>query len=284
VQQLGAIGGFHSWAGWVEEWMAMLRKNGSKLLIGYLGDALSGKHLVRPSLDTGKWLENWEVWSLEEGWAGSSLLRPETATLMTHCVRDRLEDMSRQANYAFPHQVAMHLDWYGRQRRFVASQANTIVRFLSPVLYFYTYCGMQFWSNVGMDDVEDQRLYLSYAVNRFPNLFHEPKVATLPERFWGAGKNLLIGLLPSMKEFVAPRELDIHFLITQHQNHFVSLVEEISPIVEDIVDTQNLLKEIKAFPNNFHMTAQQLLRFVNLSILLKLGLGRGELHFSRSSV
>jgi hypothetical protein len=270
VQQVGAIGGSHQWAGWVEEWLTIVRNGGSKVLIGYLGDAFSGKHLARPFSNKRNWLDEWETWSLEEGWAGSLLLHPEATRRMRHSVRQRLEEASRQANYAFPHQVAMHLDWYGRQRRFVASQPNMIVRFLFPVIYFYTCYGMEFWSNLSMDDLEDQKLYISYAASRFPDLFFQPKPATLGERFRGAAKNLLVGLLPSLKNFIAPREVNNGKLIAQNYPYFVHVVEEVLPVLDEFLDTRSLVTELRAYPKTAKLNAAQLLRLVNLSILLNL--------------
>jgi hypothetical protein len=55
--------------------------------------------------------------------------------------------------------------------------------------------------------------------------------------------------------------------------YLLFVVEEVSPMVEDVVDVRNLLKEIKAFPRSSHVTASQLLCFVNIAILLRLALG-----------
>jgi hypothetical protein len=266
VEQVGALGGFHQWQGWAEEWLGLLRSKGSKVMIGYLGDALSGKHLVH---FTGNWLQDWERWSSDGGWMSSSLLRPEARRLMQLSVRDRLEDAAAQATYVFPHQRAMHLDWYGRQRKFVAAQPNMIARVLSPVTYFYTNYGMDFWSNLPMSDLQDQLLYLSYARSRFADLFKPECPPSMYRRIIGASSNLLKDIFPTMKEFVSPPIVDRKKMIIENRSHIVSFIKGVDSMLDPVIDVKSIEAQIQLFPKTSLLTTGQLLYLVNLSVLLR---------------
>jgi hypothetical protein len=275
VEQSGSVGGFQWANGWAEEWLALLGRSGSHVLLGYLGDALSGKHLVQYESADSRWLDNWERWSLDEGWSDSPLLRPEANEALRECVRTGLSREIGQTSFAFAHQQALHLDWYGRQRRFVAAQPNLIKRFLTPVPFFYTDYMLEFWANIPFDDLRDQALYLGYAQNRFPALFKARRRARLHERAWGASTNALIAMVPGMKSYFRASEIDTESLITRHKASVVSMVKDVEPRIERIFDMQALRMEIDAFPNARRLSAVQLTRLVNLCILLRLSMKDG---------
>jgi hypothetical protein len=266
IEQIGALGGFHQWQGWAEEWLELLRSNGSKVMIGYLGDALSGKHLVS---FTGNWLEDWEKWSCDGGWMSSSLLRPDARRLMHLSVRDRLKGAAAQAIYAFPHQLAMHLDWYGRQRKFVAAQPNMIARFLSPIPYFYTNCGIDFWSNLPITDLQNQQLYLSYAESRFSEVFEREFPSSLYRRIMGASSNLLKDFFPAVREFVSPPIVDRKKMIMENRRQIIALINDVASMLDPIMDVESLRAQIQLFPKTSLLTTGQLLYLVNLSFFLR---------------
>jgi hypothetical protein len=275
VQQAGVIGGFQ-WGAWAEDWLERLRRAGRSVLLGYLGDALSGKHLVQRPEHRGDWLRDWETWSLDEGWAGSPLLRPEAGDRLRRVVRERLDQVAGEAEVAFPHQRALHLDLYGRQRRFVAAQPNLMARFVSPVPFFYTMEGIDFWSNLPFDDLRRQALYLSYARARFPALFGEPKRPASPLlRVRGALTNLGVRLVPALKQVLAPGEIDRRAIIRRHRVEIVEVVKAVGPLLEPLVDPLRVTRAIETYPRGADLNTVQLLRLVNLAALLRLSVDRG---------
>jgi hypothetical protein len=272
VEQSGSVGGFQWANGWAEEWLKLLGRNGSHVLLGYLGDALSGKHLVQYDSRESAWLDNWERWSLDEGWSDSPLVRPEANEALRECVRARFSRMIRDISFAFPHQQALHLDWYGRQRRFVAAQPNLIRRFLAPILFLYSDYMLDFWANVPFDDLRGQALYLRYAQHRFPAVFKEEPAARLHDRVWGTMTNALIAAFPAATNYFRAPEIDIKSIVARHKASVVSTVKDVESLIGQVFDMKALLSEIEAFPQTNRLTSVQLSRLINVCLLLRLGL------------
>jgi len=270
VERLGATGGYQFTAGWFEDWLNLLSQNGSQVILGFLGDAFSGKHLKPMAHNAGNWLNDWEEWSLDEGWATSGLLKPFARKRLYECIRDRFSEVCREATFAFPHQRAMHLDLFGRQRRYVASQVNLLSMFLCPLPFFYTSEGIEFWANLPFQDLDKQVLYKSYARQRFPDLFKPEARPRLYQRIWGALTNEVLKLIPDARPFLSPTEVDHRGLLAQNREHVLRLVEHMYPLIEHFFDTRKLLDEIHAFPNSRQLNWVQLTRLANLLILVNL--------------
>jgi hypothetical protein len=275
VEQAGVIGGFQ-WGGWAEDWLGRLARAGPAVLLGYLGDALSGKHLVQRPEHGGDWLRDWETWSLDEGWAGSPLLRPEADERLRRVARERLHQVAGEADVAFPHQRALHLDLHGRQRRFVAAQANLMARFVSPIPFFYTMDGIDFWGNLPYEDLRRQALYLSYARDRFPRLFGQARRRPTPaRRAWGALTNLGFRLVPGLRQALAPGEINREAITARHRGEILGLLRAVVPLLEPLCEPARLTRAIEAYPRGADLNTVQLLRLVNLALLLRLSVDRG---------
>ena len=270
VEQVGTIGG-SQWTGWSEEWLGLLRSKGSRVALGFLGDALTGRHLVPSGAAGTSWVDHWERWSLDEGWADAGVLRPEAKRRLREVTRARFDAAVDSVPHAFPHQVALHLDLHGRQRRHVASQLNLMERFIEPVPYFYTDYGIEFWSNLPWDDLARQRLYLAYAGARFPRLFPPARGPRLEERAYGVAVNALGRVLPGVRRALTPPDIDIAFLIEQNRAAFVGLAREMGDAVAVFAEPARVVASIEGFPGRSEMTSFQILRLVNLLLLLRLG-------------
>jgi len=77
----------------------------------------------------------------------SSLFRPKARSLLANSLKDNLSSLLARASYAQPHQQALHLNLYTRQRRRVASQLNLVSRYLVPVAPFYDEALIAFFMN-----------------------------------------------------------------------------------------------------------------------------------------
>lgn len=269
IQQVGVIGGFQ-WAGWGEEWLGRLRQGGRHAMLGFLGDALSGKHLVRSPETAGDWHDDWERWSLDEGWAGSALLRPDARRRLPEVVRERFDALAQRATFAFPHQRALHLDLYGRQRRFVAAQLNLMSRYLEPVPFFYTAETLDFWSNLPWSDLDRQSLYLAYARSRFAPLFPPPRGRSPARRLANASRSAAVRLWPGLRRMLAPPEIDRERIIGDHQRRIAALIHQAGPALEEILDLDAVRREFDRYPGRSTLNWVRLLRLVNVLMLTKL--------------
>jgi hypothetical protein len=268
IQHLGATGGiqFHAWAG---DWLRHLGSLANKIVLGYLGDALSGKHLPGTEHDERKdWLETWINWSAEEGWLHSSLLRPGVRLEMSELTRDVLASRCNIPDLAFPHQKALHLDLYGRQRRLVAAQPNLFSRFMAPMTPFYTPRLLEFWSNLAWTDLHAQSLYRAYAEDRFPSIFTVP-AAKLSERLWGAASNLVGEVSPALRARMQPPEINRYTILADNRDDIDRLLLEVGPWIDDYIDVTAVRRNIRRFPRG-ELNAVQIVRLVNMLMLLRL--------------
>ena len=276
VEQLGAVGGFHQWAGWADQWCNLLASQGNGVLVGLVADTFSGKHLEQVNAVSmkGTWRQRYEAWSVEDGWRESPLLRQESRQRLTSCVSDVFSGVGKDVKYAFPHQEALHLDLYGRQRRFGGSQANLLLRFLAPISPFASRKCADFWSNLPYEDLEGKALYLAYARSRFPRLFGDsPRPPTLPQRLWGTLKNQSVAMFPALKNVLKPTEVDTRGMVICMRREFAKSIRQAAPMMGHLVDTETVLKELDSFPRQGGARAPQILRLVNLAVLLRLGSG-----------
>ena len=276
IGQLGGIAGFQSVCGWYDKWVKFLQLHGSHVFIGYLGDALSGKHLSAANESGGNnWIENWMRWSCEDGWEESPLILAGAKPKLRAQILVRLEEVYKNATFVFPHQKALHLDLYGRQRRMLAAQPNLISKLLTPVPFFDSSYEMEFWSNVPYEDLHDQSLYLSYGRSRFPQLFEEAPPRNAPsflQRIIGSGINFAVNVRPGLKTLFFPQIIDRNQIIVNHRPFIQTLLKDVGQEFSYCLDIDQLQKEVEQFPHSSQVSAYQLLPLINLFMLIKLGM------------
>jgi len=276
VEILGVTGGFQYISGWADVWLGLLKEQGDCIFLGFLGDALSGKHLVQSGGSQAQdWAKNWEEWCVSGGWfsdRAGSFFREGIKDKMQLAFRESWEELLQNARGGSPHHLAMHLDVRGRQRRFVAAQLNLIGYFSIPSSPFLTHGHFDFWFNVPFEDLRDQNLYKAYAHSRFPQLFQPEKAPTIFQRVIGTGKNFVADVIPGAKDFLLPSELNEGKMMLTQREEIVRLVEQVSPLLEQIFRVAPLLEQIRKFPQTPSLNAIQLSRLINLSIILRLGI------------
>jgi hypothetical protein len=262
IEALGNAG-MTQWSGWAESWLNFVAAHGPLPVIGYLGDALSGKHLgaAREHAD---WVAFWQEWSTAGGWADSVLLPAQERQRVREVGRERLAAAVAPHAFAFAHQAAMHLDLYGRQRRWVATQPNLMACFCTPVAFFYDEALIDFWASLPIDDLVGQRLYLEYARQRFPRLFAPPAAPPgLSRRLLGKAMRVATGT-----DQARPTVVDARRYIVPNRARILELIERVQPVVEDRIDLPALRREVERFGESSVVTGTMLARAVNLFLLL----------------
>jgi hypothetical protein len=272
LQQLGNCG-MIQWSGWADSWLSFLQPHGNALLIGYLGDALSGRHLGRTPPADGDWLGFWRRWSTRDGVAESPLFLPNVRSSLAGHLGDALREASASAHVAAPHQTALHLDLYCRQRRWVAGQPNLISRFLSPSLFFYDEALIDFWTNLPADDLFNQRLYLAYADSRFPRLFkrHSSRRPGIAARVLKKLSRLAHAGQPNIRS--NPPVIRYEPIIGPNVQRIAELIDRVAPIVGELIDVEAFRSQVLRYGNGPTMPSWQIIRIVNVMFLLELGLG-----------
>ena len=194
----------------------------------------------------------------------------------------RLQRLAGEAQTAFPHQSALHLDLFGRQRRMIASQTNTMARHLAPLPFFYTEQMVGFWSNVPWSDQADQQLYLAHARERYGEVFDivlgDREVRTVrrsASRFTRATRLRLADFFPGLRHRIAPVGNDLMGSLLRARGDIHDLVEGVAPLLEPVLDTAAVLREIERFPRSRLLTAARLQSL--LSVSAPLDVGRPEL-------
>lgn len=271
IQSLGNVG-ITQWSGWAESWFQFLKKHGKVVSIGYLGDALTGKHLGKIERSEAGWLSFWQKWSTEEGWIESPLLSSQAKNQLRDCLPTHLGKMAKEASIILPHQRALHLDLYGRQRRWVATQPNLISRFLTPSLFFYDDDLINFWANLPITDLLGQKLYLSYAHSRFPHLFPkgEGRPQNLTRRAFRKIARSLRVVVNDEPNKPKPPVIDHHAIINPNKKQILELTERVSPLIENILDLASFCEQVKSYGQSQTIPSWHILRAVNLFLLLDL--------------
>lgn len=269
IQSLGNAG-MTQWSGWAESWLTFLCERGDFAVIGYLGDALTGKHLGNhPSPPD--WLDHWMRWSMDDSWASSRILHETARQQLNDVMRTRFRHRLDGAQFAFPHQQALHLDLYGRQRRWVASQPQLMSRFLSPVLYFYDHELIDFWTNLPPQDLIHQSLYLSYAQARFPVLFHRGE-GQAPAPLTRAMRKVA-RMLRGTDRTRRPPVIDHQNIIGPNKDRILELAESVAPLLEPILDIKRYSDGVRNYGSaSASLPSDLIMRGVNIMFLLELSL------------
>jgi hypothetical protein len=273
IQLLGNTG-MLQWSGWAESWLQFQRLHGRFAVIGYLGDALSGKHLGCVERDEAGWLRFWQDWSTEGGWAESALLRPQARRRLQELLPVRLAGTAGEASFSFPHQQALHLDLFGRQRRWVATQPNLAARFLTPVLFFYDHRLLDFWSNLPVEDLIEQKLYLSYAQSRFPRLFPrgEGQPQSLVVRAIRKAARVAGAAISGRQAVQGPKVISHDDAILPNRQRILDLARRVAPLVEDVIDMGSFCEGVEQYGRAPSLPSAHIMRAVNVFLLLYLAI------------
>lgn len=268
IQFLGNAG-MVQWSGWAESWLTYLQQQGRFSVIGYIGDALTGKHLPGSEQGISNWVDFWIDWSKEGGWGESPLLSDSAKLELADAMSVRFKACLNGASFASPYQQGLHLDLYGRQRRWVATQPNLVGRFMTPLLFFYDSELMDFWANVAFDDLAHQNLYLSYARDRFPRLFPRNEGAPPAIALRALRK---VGRLLSGSSASRPPVIDQRQNIIRNRVHILALLDKVGPVLGPIMDVKKLTTAVEEFGKRPGMTPGLITRVVNLLFLIELKL------------
>jgi hypothetical protein len=260
--------GMVQWSGWAESWLTYLRQHGRYSVIGYIGDAMTGKHVGTSENRIADWLDFWINWSKEGGWGESALLTDSARTQLGDAMNERFKARLRGASFASPFQQVLHLDIYGRQRRWVATQPNLVGRFVTPLLFFYDAELMDFWANVAFQDLTQQNLYLSYARDRFSHLFPQNEGArpSFALRAMRKARRVLSG----RSSLPRPPVIDQGQNIIRNRERILALLRKVSPAFEPILDIKQLTAAVSEFGQRPTISAGHITRVVNLAFLIEL--------------
>ncbi|MBK7674438.1 MAG: hypothetical protein IPJ27_06515 [Candidatus Accumulibacter sp.] len=275
IKQFGNTG-MAQWVGWGDLWAEYLGSRENHIVIGFLGDILTGKSLGSNAQSCDDWEGQYFDFLTDGGWLSSPLLRPQARRRVISEVREQLQFGLQDAEFAFPHQKAMHLNLYGRQRRHTGAQPNVLCRSVLPILPFYIDEVIDFWCNLGLQDLMKQELYLSYAESRFSRLFpRRPSQArALFERAWRKASRLTQAALISKRETPQrPIVIDRNRAILPHKRQIIELARRVAPIADDIIDIDGFCQKVSNYAGERGGDAHgQIISAVNLFLLIELSL------------
>lgn len=267
VQRSGSLGGFH-WPDWLG-WLRFLGERSRRVLIGFLGDAVSGKLIVPATADTVD--RNVEAWLLENlDWPllSSEVLTQDARRDVRDLLRSTIYAHAETACYSHGHQAQMHLDWYGRQRRFVAAQPNLMSQYVGVVPFLYEPHVLSCWARMPLEDLVGQRLYREYAARRFPYLFAATdRRPGLAQRLKGSARNALARLGPEWRARFAPPVLDPGRTICEQKQEIIRTAQTVARDLSVVLDVERVCHEISAFPCPGGLTALQVRKLANLALL-----------------
>jgi hypothetical protein len=270
IQSLGNCG-MTQWSGWAESWLEFLARHGDAVVIGYVGDALTGKHIGQRGDDADP-VDFWMRFNDVAWWGSAPILRQEVRAPAGSLVREQVRAAIAEHSFAYPHQNIVHMDLYGRQRRWVAAQPNSLQRRVVPALFFFDEQLIDFWCNVGADDLLGQRLYRQFASERFPRLFpkNEGRAPGVLKRGLRKVLGTLQGVATGESRGQRPRVIDPARIIGPNRAHIVRLARRVRHLAEPIIDVEAFCDAVNRYHGTFGLGASMLIRTVNLCMLLDL--------------
>ncbi len=273
MKQLGNTG-MLQWVGWAERWLSFVQSHGNNVIVGYIGDTLSGNYLGAKEPKGADWVGYLVDWLSDDGWLHSPLLRPHARSRAMAAISGQINSSLQNVTCAFPHQKALHANLYGRQRRHTAAQANLMSRFVTPILPFYDHDVIEFWSNVPVDDLFNQNLYLSYAQSRFSRLFPKRPGAgrSLATRVMRKAGRLLYGAVHGGSSVPQrPSVIDRNRAIMPHKGRIIDLSRKVSPLVADLINVDGFCEQVSRYGGGREgNTHGHIIQAVNLFLLLDL--------------
>lgn len=267
------------WCGWCQDWARYLAARGNSVMIGYLGDAMSGVRLNYNDQDAAGWLSNWILrwgqWNSLESDSGPHFIREKWRKAAFDVAYSRAESSLIGIQFKQPHQKAQYLNLYGRQRRHVASQAHLLNYFLTPLTYLYDRELLDFSANVSLDDLDNQRLYLSYAHSRFPDLFTRDNKQVSFSILERIGNKLRATAQKARGRAVSvPSVLDRNKIILPNRKEILDLADRVDPISSEIIDTERFREEVKSYSAASYDRSGSIIMTTNLLQLLDLASGK----------
>lgn len=228
ISRTGVVGGQAYFHGWSDRWLEWARQRGRGMIIGFLGDSLSGKHLVGDEPTAEEWRGRWEAWSCDGGWDALHVVRPDARGAFQSESRREFDEILQGVTTALPHQVALHMDLFGRQPRLIAVQPNLVAGYLRPELVFYHPRIMEFWCNTGLSDLAGQRLYLEYAKSRFRTTFKEKFHPALLPGLRRVSERMLGRIVPPFGRWMRRPIDDRPAFIVKFRNRIQALIRRFS--------------------------------------------------------
>ena len=283
LTSVGAIG--TDWAGWADDWLSRLAEASSGVITGNAGEALTGKNIQVPVGGLGSdWIDMWHKRTFQqERWNRSSLLLPAARKRMHDVSREQLEVLVGGIDFASSHQMSMHMDLYGRQRRLTGGQTNHMGRVLAPLPFFLSRGMLDFWVNVPWEDFYKQHLYLDYATSRHGQVFDivlaeravDASVLRAPRRLTRRLRTRLAGRFPVMRDLLATTSNDILGNQVKFHAQIQDMVVRTAPLLEPVLDTRKLLAEMAQFPRTDTLSPFRLMNLLGVVAHLDLISGNG---------
>jgi hypothetical protein len=145
-------------------------------------------------------------------------------------------------------------------------------RFLTPYLFFYDGDLIDFWTNLPAEDMLQQKLYLSYAQNRFPRLFPrgEGQSPTVIERAIRKAVRMTGVAAMRRPRQPNPRVIDHDAIIVPNRQRILDLVERVSPLVAELIDVAAFREQVRLYGQSSTLPSLQIMKAVNLFLLLDL--------------
>jgi hypothetical protein len=274
IQQLGATGQVQR-CGWASAWLEYLQQHAEAIVHGYLGDALTGKHLSPQAEAPTDWINYWTSWSVGPEWHAWPGLRIPWRDNMIRDLEDDFRAEADSADTVYPYQKAMHLDLYCRQRRWVATQANELGRVVTPVCFFYHPAVLHTWTNLRYEDIMGQALYKRANHTVFPELFDNPSMrrghqTTSARRLASRMRHLLRGNL--FGEPRRPRVITRSLSLISTRRESLDRLMEVRGLIDEVVDFNYVSNAIRSLDQQTPSESEsaRLLRVLNVAHVLAL--------------
>ena len=271
TQRLGSAGQVQV-SGWTQAWLRYIGHETDALVHGYLGDALTGKHLsssIGGALSNG--LSYWTNWSIGSFWRDWPGLRKHWREHMVPELEADFRAVLSGVDVAFPYQQALHFDLYCRQRRWVASQSNDLGEVVLPVCFFYHPDILQVWTNLSIADLDRQALYNQANHQAFPNLFPGQPTASfnLARRI---ARKVLQMFSSSLPDSQRPIVIDKTSMIAATNQQAISRILAVQDTLDKVVDVRYVISRIEKSGRNMlsQVECAALIRIVNVAHLLVL--------------
>jgi hypothetical protein len=262
-------------------WLYLLQKQGLPVVHGFLGGPLGGGRLLKwgvspthfnsePNAAVINELQTWAISAAPN--ILTAFATPLFKQYLTEGIANNLTTAFDDLSEEFVYQRLMCLDFYYRQRRYLANAVSKIIgTFLPTILPFYTKSNLDFVLGLPLDLILERKIFRKLLLAKFPTLANIPEADQGKLPVYGnpthkyltkvLNNRYIWHLLPQLKP--QNSEQIFHSLLNSHRPIFAHTFRESRDYLDSYLDMNAIAEKLESGKLNNYERGQ-IMRLFNI--------------------